>query len=110
MRNMQEEKRKVCIYFRVNDYELIKKIKERFGIKEGITVNGECYTEIRVNDWDVFRETERRGFFDIRNKKPIITNNTAIIIQSLSIFIVIVFYFNLFSIIQICAYFLNIVA
>ena len=75
MRNMQEEKRKVCIYFRVNDYELIKKIKERFGIKEGITVNGECYTEIRINDWDVFRETERRGFFDIRNKKPIITKS-----------------------------------
>ena len=61
---MQEEKRKVCIYFRVNDYALIKKIKERFGIKEGITVNGECNTEIRVNDWDVFRETERRGFFE----------------------------------------------
>lgn len=75
MRNMQEEKRKVCIYFRVNDYALIKNIKERFGIKEGITVNGECYTEIRVNDWDVFRETEQRGFFDIRNKKPIITKS-----------------------------------
>ena len=58
----------VCIYFRVNDYKLIRKIKERFGIKEGITVNGECYTSISPDDWDVFKETESRGFFDLRNK------------------------------------------
>lgn len=65
---MKGERRKVCIYFRVNDYKLIRKIKERFGIKDGITVNGECYTSISPDDWDVFKETERRGFFDLRNK------------------------------------------
>ena len=72
---MKGERRKVCIYFRVNDYKLIRKIKERFGIKEGITVNGECYTSISPDDWDVFKETEHRGFFDLRNKrvKTIIT-------------------------------------
>lgn len=78
MKNIRGERRSVCIYFRVNDYELIRKIKERFGIKEGITVNGECYTSISPDDWDLFQETGNRGFFDLRNKviTKIITRET----------------------------------
>ena len=30
---MKGERRNVCIYFRVNDYKLIRKIKERFGME-----------------------------------------------------------------------------
>lgn len=75
---MKGERRNVCIYFRVNDYKLIRKIKERFGIKEGITVNGECYTSISSDDWKLFKEMGNRGFFDLRNKviTKIITRET----------------------------------
>ena len=75
---MKGERRNVCIYFRVNDYKLIRKIKERFGIKEGITVNGECYTSISPDDWELFKEMGNRGFFDLRNKviTKIITRET----------------------------------
>lgn len=59
---------KVCIYFRIRDMQVIRAIKRHFGIKEGITVNGECYTSIKQSDWETFKETERRGFFSIRNK------------------------------------------
>ena len=66
---MGNGKIEVCIYFKVSSFEVTRRIKQRFGITEGITVNGECYTSIKQEDWEVFKETERRGFFQIRNKK-----------------------------------------
>lgn len=78
----RDKKIEVCIYFKVNSYEVTRRIKERFGITEGITVNGECYTSIKQEDWEVFKETERRGFFQLRNKKHLHTISKVTIMKA----------------------------
>lgn len=77
----------VCMYFKVSNYEVTRRIKQRFGITEGITVNGECYTSIKQEDWEVFKETERRGFFKLRNKKHIHTISKVTIMKATDNFI-----------------------
>ena len=62
--------RKVYIYYDCN-WESIKKIENRFGFPHCVTVNGETCrpVEVRDEDWELLRETERRGYIQIRNKK-----------------------------------------
>lgn len=45
-----------------------KKIREKFNIPNYTTVNGETPCEIRDEDMELLRETEKRGFIQIRNK------------------------------------------
>lgn len=45
-----------------------KKIRDRFGIPNYTTVNGETPCEIRDEDMELLRECEKRGFIQIRNK------------------------------------------
>lgn len=58
---------KVRLYYNCT-WEEIRKIEERFNIPHGVTVNGETCkdVEIRDEDWDLLRETERRGYIQIR--------------------------------------------
>lgn len=58
---------KVSIWFKVNDWNVIRKIQERFNI-HGVTVNGQtCQPcEIADEDMELLRETERRGYIQIR--------------------------------------------
>ena len=60
---------KVVIYFRCK-WEDVYRIRQRFGIGCGVTVNGETAEEIDIKDedWELLRETERRGYIQIRNK------------------------------------------
>ena len=60
----------VYIYYDCT-YEEIEKINKRFGFPHCVTVNGETCepVEVRAEDWDLLRETERRGFIQIRMKK-----------------------------------------
>ena len=62
--------RKVHIYFQCS-WENIRKIQARFGLPSCVTVNGEtCQAvEIADRDWELLKETERRGFIQIRIKK-----------------------------------------
>lgn len=57
------------IYWRTSDREAIEKIRWRFGIPKGITINSETRLP---PDFDFgqqyFEETRRRGFFDVRHK------------------------------------------
>lgn len=48
----------------------IRKIQQRFGITSCVDVNGESCQPVEVRDEDVelLRETERRGFIEIRIK------------------------------------------
>lgn len=59
---------KCVIYWRTKDGPTRRKICRRFGIHYHVTVNGETQADIREEDVDLFRETARRGYFDIRIK------------------------------------------
>lgn len=59
--------KKVVIYYDCS-WEDIAKIRERFGIKCGVTINGETCVpvEIKDEDWEILQETVRRGYIQIR--------------------------------------------
>ena len=61
---------RVVLYYNC-DWEDIRKIEERFGIPHCVTVNGETCkpVEIRPEDEELLRETERRGYIQIRRKE-----------------------------------------
>lgn len=50
--------------------EEIKKIRKRFGITAGTTINGESPADIAEADLPLLRETERRGYIQLRKHKP----------------------------------------
>lgn len=49
--------------------EEIKKIRKRFGIYGGVTINGESPADIAEADLPLLRETERRGYIQLRKHK-----------------------------------------
>ena len=61
--------KRVVLYYNCG-WEAIRKIEERFGIPPCVTLNGEtCQpVEIKDEDWAVLKETERRGYIQIRVK------------------------------------------
>lgn len=59
---------KLTVYWLTKDKEAIAKIRERFGIPEGISVNGETNAEIREDMMPLLEETAKRGFLQIRYK------------------------------------------
>ena len=59
---------KVVIYWVTKDPDKIVRIRERIGIGTYRSVNGETPAVIREEDMELLRETERRGFIQIRNK------------------------------------------
>lgn len=60
---------KLTIYWVTKDESIRARIRKRFGIHWGMTVNKETQVEIRDDDMDLLRETEKRGFIQIRFKK-----------------------------------------
>lgn len=62
--------RTVTIYFRCK-WSDVYKIMERFKMPRGVTVNGETCrpVEIADEDWELLKETERRGYINIRKAK-----------------------------------------
>ena len=48
----------------------MRKIRQRFGITAGTTVNGETPAEIEDEDLPLLEETARRGYISIRCYKP----------------------------------------
>ena len=66
---MANKKQKVTIYWNTRHIkledipEVKRRIRERFGIPNHTTVN-----YIREEDMELLRETEKRGFIQIRNK------------------------------------------
>ena len=60
--------KKCYIYFATSNWDIIHRIQERFQLPKGVTVNGvTCQPcEIKDEDWELLKETERRGFIKIR--------------------------------------------
>jgi len=58
------------IYYRTSDPDVIRRIREKFGIPKGISVN---YETLLPDDFDIndplLQETARRGFIQIRIKE-----------------------------------------
>lgn len=67
---MANKKQKVTIYWNTRHIklEVKRRIRERFGIPNHTTVNGETDCYIHEEDMELLRETEKRGFIQIRNK------------------------------------------
>ena len=59
---------RVTIYWRTKDGGLIDRIRKRFGISSGITINGETVAEVDSRQMDELREYERQGFIQLRYK------------------------------------------
>ena len=62
---------KIYVYYNTNDWNIIRKIQKRFNLPDCVTVNGEtCQPcDISEQDMEVLRETEKRGFIQIRRKE-----------------------------------------
>lgn len=60
---------KLTIYFCHSDKETNDKIRQRFNMPmNGMTINGELNCEIKDEDLELLKETEKRGFIQIRRK------------------------------------------
>lgn len=59
---------KLTVYWLTKDKDAMSKIRERFGIPKGISVNGETNAEIREDMMPLLEETAKRGFLQIRYK------------------------------------------
>ena len=57
----------IYIYFNCS-WKHIRRIQERFRLPKGVTVNGETCEPVHIadEDWELLRETERRGYIKIR--------------------------------------------
>ena len=59
---------KVTIYWATKDGGLIDRLRQRFGISAGISVNGETETEVDERQLEELRGYESQGLLIIRNK------------------------------------------
>lgn len=58
----------LTIYWKTKDTAAIKKIRERFGVRDYTSINGETIADIKDEDLPLLEETARRGFIQIRYK------------------------------------------
>lgn len=60
---------RLTIYFCKSDKETNDKIRAKFGMPMvGMTINGELTCDIKDEDLELLKETEKRGFIQIRRK------------------------------------------
>lgn len=60
---------KLTIYFCHSDKETNDKIRKRFNMPmNGMTINGELSCDIKDEELELLKETEKRGFIKIRRK------------------------------------------
>lgn len=58
----------LTIHWTTNDRNVIAKIRQRFGITKGMTVNWKTDTEVKEEDIPLLEETARRGFIRLQYK------------------------------------------
>lgn len=59
---------KITVYWNTNDSGLIDRIRQRFGISAGISVNGETEAEVDDKQLDELKVYERQEFIQLRYK------------------------------------------
>ena len=60
---------RITIYWATKDGGLIDRLRQRFGISAGISVNGETEAEVDDKQLDELKVYERQGFIKLRNKE-----------------------------------------
>lgn len=60
---------RITIYWVTKDGGLIDRLRQRFGISAGISVNGETEAEVDDKQLDELKVYERQGFIKLRNKE-----------------------------------------
>lgn len=60
---------RITIYWATKDGGLIDRLRQRFGISAGISVNGETEAEVDDRQLDELKVYERQGFIKLRNKE-----------------------------------------
>ena len=68
MRN--NESIRLTIVWHTRNQEMIRRIRQRFGIPARMTVNRETQADIRPADFSLLEECARRGFIELRRKPP----------------------------------------
>lgn len=63
-----EQKQKMTIYWKTRNLTLIDNIRKRFGISEGMSVNGENSVTVSDEELAELRKYEADGFIELRNK------------------------------------------
>lgn len=58
----------ITICWVTKDRESIEKIRKKFGISSYMSVNRETPCNMKEEDMELLKETEKRGFIQIRNK------------------------------------------
>lgn len=64
-----EKKCHFRIYWKTRNKEAIRQIREKFGMPNGTTVNGETEADIEEGLIPLLEETAKRGFIQIRERK-----------------------------------------
>lgn len=59
---------RITIYWATKDGGLIDRLRQRFGISAGISVNGETEAEVDDRQLDELKVYERQGFIQLRYK------------------------------------------
>ena len=59
---------RITIYWATKDGGLIDRLRQRFGISAGISVNGETEAEVDDKQLDELKVYERQGFIQLRYK------------------------------------------
>lgn len=59
---------KITIYWTTKDSGIIHRIRQRYDISQGMTVNGETDVEVNELQLEELREVERRGYIKLRFK------------------------------------------
>lgn len=61
----------IKIYFKTTNWNIIRRIQERFNLPRCVTVNGEtCQScEVSAENLELLKETEKRGYIQIRPKQ-----------------------------------------
>lgn len=62
-------KQKITIYWATKNSTLIDKIRKRFGIAEGMTINGENSVTVTNEQLAELKKYEADGFIELRNKQ-----------------------------------------
>lgn len=59
---------KATVYWKTKDTHIIDRIRKRYNISQGMTVNGENVVEINDAQYKELQEVEKLGYIQIRNK------------------------------------------
>ena len=59
---------RLTIVWHTRNQEMIRRIRERFHIPSGMTINRETLATVESENMELLREVERRGFIGIRFK------------------------------------------